>query len=400
MNTTLATRNATVADLATLLHEQHGRKLDVVAPAGAITARDGHLLLAGTQAQLSEDGVTLADGVYLPTEVCDEGLAGKLAIPVGYLRRMRHQRADLYDANVNGWLHDSGESRSFLVRCFRGDGDAPGVARAFMSDRYGIIDNLDVLMAALDGVTRAGVEVNISGCDLSERRMYVRVVAPQIAAHAPALLAGYRSPWGGQDVGGGWTPQRVAHAAGAEGHAFPAGEEPILFAGFEFTNSEVGNGRFTITPRLTVQICGNGLTITADALSKVHVGARLDEGVIRWSQETERRALDLVTAQTRDAVEHYLTVDYLKTTIERLEVKAGTPVTDPAKTVEVVSKALSFNPQQQATILAHFITGGQATAGGVMQAVTSTAQTIPDADAAHAMESAALRALDIAAASR
>jgi hypothetical protein len=76
-----------------------------------------------------------------------------------------------------------------------------------------------------------------------------------------------------------------------------------VFAGFEITNSEVGTGRSTITPPLTVRICGNGLTISGDALSKVHVGARLDEGVIRWSRDTERGALELVTAQSRDAVE-------------------------------------------------------------------------------------------------
>ncbi len=399
MNTTLATRNASVQDLAALLQEQHARKLDVVAPAAAIRAESGRLVLSGTGAQLTDDGVIATDGVYVPTEVLDEGLAAKLAIPAGYLRRLRQQRPDLYDANVNGWLHDPDESRSFLVRCFRGDGDGPGIARAVMSDRYGIIDNLDVLMAALDGVRRAGVDVNIDGCDLTERRMYVRVVAPQIAAFAPDLLAGYRSPWGGQDVGNGWTPDRVARAAQREGQAY-AGDEPIVFAGFEFTNSEVGNGRFTITPRLTVQICGNGLTITADALSKVHVGARLDEGVIKWSRDTELRALDLVTAQTRDAVEHYLTPDYVKAKVTEIEAKAAAPVTDTVKTVELVAKTLSFTPEQQSTILDHFIRGGQLTAGGIMQAVTSAAQTITDADVAHTMEAAGLRALEIAASGR
>jgi hypothetical protein len=147
MNTTLATRNATVADLAVLLQEQHARKLDVVAPATALRAESARLVLSGTEAQITEDGVTPTDGVYLPTDVFDEGLAAKLSIPSAYLRRLRETRPDLYDANVNGWLRDPGESRSFLVRCFRGD-DGPGIGRALLSDRYGIIDNLDVLMAA------------------------------------------------------------------------------------------------------------------------------------------------------------------------------------------------------------------------------------------------------------
>ncbi|MEV0734085.1 DUF932 domain-containing protein [Polymorphospora sp. NPDC050346] len=399
MNTALTTRNATLQDLAAMLQDQHGRKLDVVAPAATIGTRDAQLVLAGTDVEITADGVTATDGVYTPTEVFDDGLAAKLGIPVAYLRRLRANRPDLYDANVNGWLRDATppETRSFLVRCFRGSGGGPGIARALLSDRYGIVDNLDVLMAALDGVRRAGVDVDIDGCDLTERRMYVRVVAPQIKAFAPDLLAGYRSPWGGHDVGDGWTPQRVAQAAGRESLAYASGDEPVLFAGFVLSNSEVGAGRFTITPRLTVQICGNGLTITADALSKVHLGARLDEGVVRWSRDTERRALELVTAQSRDAVEHYLNADYLTAKIRDLESKAAVPVRDAAPTVEAVAKALSFTADQQATILNHFIRGGQLTAGGIMHAVTSAAQTIADADTAHAMEAAGLRALDIAA---
>jgi hypothetical protein len=382
-----------------LLDDDRVRAIDVVAPVTALRAEGAQLVLSGTQAQITEDGVTPTDGVYLPTEVFDEGLAAKLNIPSAYLRRLRQARPDLYDANINGWLRDPGESRSFLVRCFRGD-NGPGIARALLSDRYGILDNLDVLMAALDGVRRAGIDVEIDGCDLSERRMYVRVVAPQIKAFAPDLLAGYRSPWGGQNVGNGWPPQRVARAARSEGEAYAAGEEPIVFSGFEITNSEVGNGRFTITPRLTVQTCGNGLTITAEALSKVHVGARLDEGIIKWSRDTEARALELVTAQARDAVEHYLNPQYVKEKVAQIEAKAARPVTDAPKTVEVVSKALSFTPAQQTTILDHFIRGGQLTAGGIMQAVTSAAQTMQDADVAHAMEAAGLRALALAATGR
>ena len=56
-------------------------------------------------------------GTYTPTEVCDQGLADKLGIPAAYLRRMREQRPDLYDANVNGWL--DGDDRKFLIRCLR-----------------------------------------------------------------------------------------------------------------------------------------------------------------------------------------------------------------------------------------------------------------------------------------
>jgi hypothetical protein len=48
--------------------------------------------------------------------------------------------------------------------------------------------------------------------------------------------------------------------------------------------------------------------------------------------------------------------------------------------------------------LSHFIKGGSLTAGGVMHAVTSVAQTLDDADVAHDLESRALKILQLAAA--
>ena len=48
--------------------------------------------------------------------------------------------------------------------------------------------------------------------------------------------------------------------------------------------------------------------------------------------------------------------------------------------------------------MAHFIRGGDLTAGGILHAVTSAAQAQADADTAHEMEAAGLRALEIAAA--
>lgn len=144
----LGARNATLGDLAALLRDQHAWKVDVVATASAIRAERGQLVIKGTAPVLGADGVTLTSGAYTPTGVCDQGVADKLGIPAAYLRRTREERPELYDANVNGWF--DGDERKFLVRCLRGDGGT-GVARAFLSDGYRFIDNLDVLMAVLKG---------------------------------------------------------------------------------------------------------------------------------------------------------------------------------------------------------------------------------------------------------
>lgn len=402
-------RNATLADLAQLLQDQQTRKHDVVAPASTLSFTGGQLTVDGAEAELTAEGVTTVDGTYTPTAVFDEGLAEKLGVPLPYVRRMRAERPDLYDANANGWLHGGttiggddlpnvykADDRSFLVRLFRGGGGDQGIARAMLSDRYRVVDHLDVLTAALAGVRDTGADVTISGCDLTERRMAVRIEAQGITAMAQDLLAGYRSPFADPAVDA--QRQHWQGVAAREGQGYEPGTEPIVWAGLVITNSETGGGAFTITPRMVVKVCRNGLTITQDALRAVHLGGKLDEGVVRWSDDTQQKNLELVTARTRDAVATFLDRDYLQTTVARLEAQAGHRLDDPAEQVKDVTKRLGFTEGQSAGVLAHFIQGGQTTAGGLMQAVTSYAQTVGDPDAAQDVEAAAVKALDLAAA--
>lgn len=404
----LTTRNATLADLATMLKEQHGRKLDMVVPATAIESDHGVLVVSGAEPVIDTDGVTAADGRYVPTAVCDEGIAEKLTIPVAYLKRLRDERSDLYDVNVNGWLVGTGgsptdayfanpDARSFLMRCFKGD-DGDGVARAFLSNGFKIIDHLDVLTAALDGIRESGTSVDIVGCDLTDRKMYVRVAAPEIAVLAPTLLRGYRTPQFGDGMRRDrWSSiDRIREVARREGSDYPPGQEPVVFAGFEISNSETGGGAAAITPRLIIEVCKNGLKITQDVLKAVHLGSKMDDGIVRWSDDTQRKALELVTAQARDAVSTFLDVEYVEMVIDRLEAKADKPVSHAQETVTTVCKQLKFSDEHTSGVLDHFIQGGQMTAGGVMQAVTSFAQTIDDADDAAAFEAQGVRSLELA----
>jgi hypothetical protein len=393
MNTT--TRHATLADLLSMLQEQHARKLDVVAPATALSSRDGIITVRGAITDLDETGVTSRDGSYVPTAVFDEGLADKLGVPVGYLKRLREERPDLYDANVNGWLHGQkakyaagamllpeaerfplraavpADPRSFLVRTFTGD-DGPGIGRALLSDRYATVDHLDVLMSCLDGVRAAGVSAEVKSGDLTDRRMVVRVSCPEVATAAPRLLAGYRSPF-----------------TGASGD-----DNPLVFAGFRLTNSETGGGAFTITPEITVQVCDNGMTLTKDAMRTVHLGGKLETGVVRWAEDTQQKALELVQAKTRDAVTTFLNADYLTATVARLEARAEEPVAS-VDAVRDLTKPLGYTQDQIDGILGYFVQGGQMTRGGVVNAITAYSQTLTDGDAAHDLDARATAVLGV-----
>jgi hypothetical protein len=364
-------------DLSKMLIEQQARKVDIVAPASSIRSRDGVLRVKGVEPYLDDDGVTLADGWYQPTSIADEGMAEKLGIPLAYMRRLRNSHTPLLDDNVNGWLKR--DERSFLIRCFRGDEQGsdrkvPGIARAFLSNRFAAYDNLDALLAALDGVREAGVEVNIAGCDLTERRMTVRVECPEVRALAPTLLAGYRSPF----------PATGPHAAPTD--------DPIVFAGFQISNSETGGGAYTITPRITVLVCRNGLTMTKDAMRAVHLGGVLDNGTVQWSAETQARAVALVKSKTVDAVHSFVSQDYLNATVAQMEERAGAEVKD-VDHVRTITKGLSFTEAQTDDILGFFIRGGQMTVAGVANAATAYAQTVDDAEVAAQMEAGAARLL-------
>lgn len=409
-------RNADLMDLAAILREQHARKLDVVLPAASIRAEEALLIVDG--------GVShpAASGRFRPTAVCDEGIADKLRVPVAYLKRLRAERPDLYDVNINGWLHGTsltdvpvdvdhppfyaeGDNRSFLVRTFRGDPMegavvephqpfSIGVARAFLSDSFKLIDNLDVLTAGLEGIRASGTEVIVDGCDLTERRMSIRVIAPAVTALAPQLLAGYRSPFDQGVQRAGWSLERGREAAAREGLGYGAGEEPIVFGGFVLSNSETGGGAFSITPRFVVKVCANGLTITVDMLRNVHLGGRMDEGIVRWSDETQERNLELVASQAKDAVTTFLDVDYVRRKVAEINDAAGQAITRPEEQVKIITKRLGISEERTNDVLAHFIMGGQMTAGGVLNAITSVAQIVDDADEASELEAVAVRALE------
>jgi hypothetical protein len=367
--------------LRELLTTQRTRRVDLIAPAARISYDGGMLRVDTDQVVMSGDGVTSAGGWYAPTGVFDEGAGETLGVPRQFMRKLREEgRTELLDQTVNHFLHGSsdgtvpGDPRSFMTRLFRGDDTGGGVARAFLSDRYKPIDHLDVLVSALNGIRDAGAAVEIGRCDITEQRMYVQVRSPEVAALAPELLKGYRSPYTGA----------------------AADDNPVVFAGFVISNSETGRGAATLTPRLTVQVCGNGMTLTRDAMRAVHLGTRHEEGIVRYSADTLEKELALVTAKTRDAVATFLDADYVTRQLRAMEEQAGAKVTRPEETVKQAVRAAGVPLALEEDVFAAFIKGGQLTAGGIMQAVTAVARDL-GADAAYDLEGRAAGVLAAAA---
>jgi hypothetical protein len=376
MAVALEARNASLEDAVKMLTEQAAHKVDVVVPFSALHAAGGRIVLDGVEVVIEDAGVTDPNGHYLPTVVGDESIAKRLDIPTPYMRRLREpSNITLWDENVNHWLTRE-PSRKVLVRLFTGtEPGEPGVLRSMSSDRFKMLDNLDTVLAILDGLRQGGIEFRVGGFDITERRLRLTVEAPAIRVAAESLLKGYRSPF----------------------HGGTAADLPFIHAGFAFTNSETGNGSLALSPRAVVEVCTNGMTRNIDLFRAVHLGGRLDEGVVRWAADTQEKSLRLVTAQVRDTVQAFCSTEYLTEWIESLEEKAGVPVANPEKAIKVIARRAGFSETEAQGILSHFISGGQPTAGGFMQATTSFAQTIESPERAVEVEEAGERVLEIAA---
>lgn len=343
--------------LVALLKEQNDIKRDYIIAGRNITCTDGRLgfRLPGLASDLGGiPGISFSgadDTASLKlSETASRHLAEKLGIPWQYFERIAAERhMPLFDKSLEHFLHGELSDKCYMLRCFAGSSGQPEVLRAFLSDRYKPIDNLDVLMAAVEAVKGTGVEVKFDASDVSGRGMYLRVVAPGVESQSHQLLEDYR------------------FTADRRGSSNYNGDG--ICAGFVLRNSEVGHAAFSIAPRLVVGACANGMIHTKESLRVQHLGGQLEEG-IEWTDETRRKNTALIIAQVRDAVRTFLSPRYLGKMVATLEQAKATRIDHAQYAVKNAGLWLGATEEKKAEILDFFIRGGDTTAFGLMQAVT------------------------------
>lgn len=364
-------RNSDLATLATYLQSKNVEKLDLVVPSSALFMNDdGNLVVSDADPiGVSETGEIISSSIIVkPGDVCSEGISERLSIPIKYYKRMRDEKPALLARNVNDWLSDTPD-RPHLLRCYRTEDGIFG--RALLSDRFERIDDFDVLVGILDAVKEVAPDAEIVGCDLTERKMRVRIVAPSVNANIARHVQSY-----------------APRGLGTHGSNLP-----LLFAGLVVENSETGCGAYSIVPRAVVQVCKNGLTRSMDALRRIHLGAKLDVvGAIDWSDETRKAQLDLVSSQSRDAVKLFLSDEMLSRFVETMDEAAGIEISAPVKTVSALAKTYAFTEEQSESILSHFLGSGDGSALGLAQAMTHAAKDF-DSDLAALVEDEAISAV-------
>jgi hypothetical protein len=343
-------QNHTLPELVSNLELQNSQKSDYIINPKILKMEEGVIHAPKTKGL-----------IYTPNAVFHENLQAKLAIPGQYYRRMQAEVPELLDHSVNAWMQTLPNSGMMLRSFERSSGN---IARAFLSDRYNALDNYDVLFAALEAIQKSGARVEVKECDVTDRKMYINVVAPEIEIQAPSILKDYLRN-GKINAGDG------------------------IVSGFCIVNSEVGFGTFEVKARALILKCNNGMMSNDDKFRKVHLGAKLSEGSINWSEATRKRNMELIISQVQDAVAEFLSKDYLNGMIKKLEKASQQPLEHPLDAVQnvckEVGKVINMDDRRRNSILNHFIQGGDTKASGIFHALTMEAHAM-EPDEKHDME--------------
>lgn len=341
--------------LIAVLDQQEKEKKDYV-------ASSSHLLFVDGKLTMTKDNEVV---IYEPTKHFHSQVQEKLGIPAGYYGKMLSDAKGLLDENVNHWL--KAESKNFLVRTFEKGAESYNTARALLSDRYSIIDNHEVLVEALSSLKETGLKVDIVNAELSDTRMYLKVVCPEVEVEAKEMLKQYR----------------LSIERGAN-----------VVSGFTLSNSEIGAGAFSIMPRAVVLACQNGLVVTKDQLKSIHLGSKMDELGFNQNKDVMQANLRLIREQVKHAVKVFLSEQYLKKTIDAYTALGEPKIEAPVQNViEVVGKKYNITEERRANILKYFIEGGDTRRFGISSALTRECQDLTDADSKHESEVAGYEVL-------
>lgn len=288
-------------------------------------------------------GFTDISGEFVISDIAHQQIATRLQIPFRYYQKMRLEYPELLDKNINSWFARTNEKRMLRTLDNR--------LRAFLSDRYRRLDNLELAEAVLPILNEIkGLEIISS--EITETHMYIKVINKKLKAEV--------------------------------------GENDIVQAGMVISNSEVGLGSLKVEPLVYRLICKNGLIVKDYTQKKYHVGKQVDSEESAYEiYRDETLAADdkaffmKVQDTVRCAVDE---TKFLLSVNKLIAVKSEHTGDNPIKTVELLADKYVLNQNERGSILRHFIMGGDDSRFGLVNAVTRASQDIEDYNRATELE--------------
>lgn len=277
-------------------------------------------------------------------QIAHRQIGAHFKIPSDYYDRMLESHPELLAINVNSWLRREPSMR--MVRTLG------GTARAFLSNRYRRIDNLDIAKVVLPILGKIE-DARFESCQITDRRMYLKVVNPRLTAEV--------SPG------------------------------DIVQGGVIISNSEVGHGSVSIQPLVYRLVCSNGMIVNDAQARKTHLGRvnTADEGFLLYSEKTLEAEDKAFILKIRDTVDAAVKETRFSKVVNMMR-SAKTAVMNTKDIPEIVrltSRDFRITESEEAGVLQHLIEGKELSLYGLSNAVTRYSQDVESYDRATELES-------------
>lgn len=347
-------RGLSLENLLTTVIEQRATKRDFVASTKESLSMVEAPDFAGNVALvLLKEGSSELERFSI-TENCHRQIASRLQIPWKYYDRLLTDHRDLVINQVNALFEREPQTR--LLRTM------DGKARAFLSDRYRTLDNDEVIEQALPPIIKGDVPSQLLSSNVSENHMHIKV-----------LFTGDDLA---QDIGELNRPQN--HIGGqANGST-----RDIIRPGAVISNSETGHGSLKIEGFFYRDYCLNGCVYGQQEIfsyKRNHLGVKLatnGEDFEVFSDETKRKQNELIIAEVSDALTALTNVENVQKMGDALrETKAGPQATDAFAAVDQLAKEVDIRDGEKESIISNFLTDGDFSRWGMLNAVTKVANT-------------------------
>lgn len=278
---------------------------------------------------LSLDGKTYG---FQIGELAHQQIATRLNIPWRYYAKMQSEAPDLLDRNVNTWLEQKPERRMIRV--------LDGKVRAFLSDRYRRLDNLELCAAVLPVIQEMN-GASIESCEVTPTHLYLKVVNRRVKAEV-----------------------RVGD---------------MVQAGFVVSNSEVGLGSLRVEPLVFRLVCKNGLICKDLAQKKYHVGRQVnasdDSAYELYSEATLAQDDKAFFMKVQDVVRAAVDEAKFSLTVDRMREATQIPLKhDPVKAVELLADKFQLTENERGDILRQLFMQGDNSRYGLVNAVTAASK--------------------------
>lgn len=265
-------------------------------------------------------------------DIAHQQIASRLQIPYRYYQRMQKDYPELLDENVNGWFSRTPEKRMLRV--------LDGRVRAFLSDRYRRLDNLELCAAVLP-IIKEMKGADIMSCEVTESHLYLKVVNRKMKSEVT--------------VG------------------------DVVQAGFVISNSEVGLGSLKVEPLIYRLVCKNGMIVKDFSQKKYHVGKQVndsdDHAYEIYSDETLRQDDKAFFMKVQDTVRCAADEAIFEMAVDRMRETMNVPLEqDPVQTVEVLADKFMLTQAERGDVLRQLFMSGDSSMYGLINAVTAASQ--------------------------